>query len=387
MACRDGSTTKTTTMPPDSAVEPVSSSPHPSQATQAVDGFPEPPAAPHTPSTDVFHTLWNFAASTNRGLGGEYALQFGIPDLMEDPPAEAIYWENFNLAPTDLLGMSQDLDFSFDGTLQGICSDPAAARAVTEGDNLLEPTEPTVQCLPALSPAASPPSASSRTRLSNAVASGYKAYLRSPWLFMPVAQDHAYAESQALSVDERQLAQSPEVRQARQPPPSPVPRPMEAAARDAILAMAIQFSKATATIRSFPSCDLLNIFMQAFFVHEASRMDPWVHAATFHPDRCRTELLAAIVACGSTLFAAAKVWKMGLALQEVVKLAVRSAVDNDNRLTRDLQLSQAFLLWIEIALWSGHRRKMEIGEGFASSIITVQSLTQNTQPPPFSRVF
>ncbi|CAK7214609.1 hypothetical protein SEUCBS140593_002239 [Sporothrix eucalyptigena] len=146
---------------------------------------------------------------------------------------------------------------------------------------------------------------------------------------------------------------------------------MDTAARDAILSMALQFSKATASIGSFPSCDLLNILMQAYFVREAFKKDPWIHTATFRPDQCRTELLVALVASGSMFFSAAKVWKMGLALQEVVKLAVRSAVDNDNRVTRDLQLSQAFLLWVEIALWSGHRRKMEIGEGFASSIITM----------------
>ncbi|CAK7218981.1 hypothetical protein SCUCBS95973_003666 [Sporothrix curviconia] len=402
---------------------------------QAVDGdeFSEPPAdpdpdpdpnpapalAPPTPGTDVFHMLWNFApANRSHGFGAfgaEYALPFGsgpgMPDLMMDgsSPDEAIYWDNFSLAPTDLLGMSSmghDMgDFlsfnGMDGTLQSMPEEPAAAAHTHDyllSESAVQPVQPVQQPpahrrrLPALapSPATSPPgesAASRRARLSNAVASGHKAYQRSPWLFTPVAQDHAYSESQALSVDEQQLerqlrAESSEVRpaQRRRQPSTPslptLPRPMDAAARDAILAMAIQFSKTATPIRSFPSCDLLNVLAKAFFVREASRPDPWIHPATlFEEDkdhnRCRIELLAAIVAGGATLFAAPKVWRMGLALQEVVKLAIRSAVDNDNRLTRHLQVFQAFVLWVEIALWSGHRRKMEIGEGFASSIITM----------------
>ncbi|CAK7215439.1 hypothetical protein SBRCBS47491_002489 [Sporothrix bragantina] len=393
-------------------VDGVKAAPPPPTAATPLPAATLP--APHTPSADVYHTLWNFAP-TNRshgfgafghtghtgaessgggpggglgGLGDQYALPFGagLHGLMGASPSdETIYWDNFNLAPNDLLGMSMshDVDFGFnvDDTMQQhMGSEPTVVvdTSITEDNDM---SEPAVPGLAALSPAA--------------VASGHKAYQRSPWLFIPVAQDHAYSESQALSVDEQMLerqlrAESTEVRQQQQQqqlqnaqnaqqrtrhssPSSSLPRPMDATARDAILVMATEFSKTTTSIRSFPSCDLLNVFVKAYFVREASRPDPWIHAPTLHAgeDRCRTELLAAIVAGGAILFAPPKVWKMGLALQEIVKLAIRSAVDNDNRLTRNLQVFQAFVLWVEIALWSGHRRKMEIGEGFASSIITM----------------
>lgn len=363
--------------------------------------FPATPLdAPHTPSTNVFHALWSFAPTNHGhgfgagGLGDQYALPFGfgagmhnhMDNLMGSPADETMYWDNFDLAPNDLLGMSMRMSMSHDVNhdvgvdFEFNVDDPMQQQ---QQQHLGSEREPVVlprpaPALAALSPALSPA----------AVASGHKAYQRSPWLFDPVAQDHAYAESQALSVDERMLerqlrAESTGVQQ-QQRQVLPLPRPMDATARDAILAMAIAFSKTTGSFPSFPSCDLLDVFVNAYFVREAARPDPWIHAPTLHADegddtnRCRTELLVALVAGGATLFAPPKVWKMGLALQEIVKLAIRSAVDNDNRLTRNLQVFQAFVLWVEIALWSGHRRKMEIGEGFASSIITVSVVSALT---------
>lgn len=40
-------------------------------------------------------------------------------------------------------------------------------------------------------------------------------------------------------------------------------------------------------------------------------------------------------------------------------------------LTRDLQFLQAFALKTEISLWSGNKRKMEMGGGFAGNLLNV----------------
>lgn len=119
--------------------------------------------------------------------------------------------------------------------------------------------------------------------------------------------------------------------------------------------------------------------MQAFFVRQNDSPDSFIHVGTFSPDTDRSEHLAGVVAAGSALFAVANVWKMGLALQEIVRLSVCNSVDSDNRLIRNLQTNQTFLLWIELGLWSGFRRKMEIGEGFAHTLPTVLNIA-----PPLS---
>ena len=142
---------------------------------------------------------------------------------------------------------------------------------------------------------------------------------------------------------------SPEVGQSARPVPL-VPRMAEPATRDEILSLDFKFSQSSFKIRSFPSFNLLNILIQAFFVREVTSIDSWIHFAAFRPDQCKSELLAGVIAAHSTLFAEPNVWKIGFALQEIVKLATCAAVDEDNSRARDLESIQSFLIWIEIGL-------------------------------------
>lgn len=199
---------------------------------------------------------------------------------------------------------------------------------------------------------------------------GYEAFKKSPWLWTPVRHDHAYAEGSQLSVNEVQVMESPEM-QELSGSDDVLPKMMDSATRDEMLSLVLKFSSSNVRIRSFPSFRLLNVLIQAFFVKENASVTPWLHTATFDPDSARGELLAGIVAAGAILFAVPTIWKMGLALQEIVKLATPDAIDQDNRRVRELQTIQAFWLWIRIGLWSGFRRKMEIAEGFANTVPTV----------------
>jgi hypothetical protein len=44
-------------------------------------------------------------------------------------------------------------------------------------------------------------------------------------------------------------------------------------------------------------------------------------------------------------------------------------------MTRDLQVLQAYALQLDIGLWSGDRRKMEIAESHAQPLVTVNEHT------------
>lgn len=46
--------------------------------------------------------------------------------------------------------------------------------------------------------------------------------------------------------------------------------------------------------------------------------------------------------------------------------------DRDNRKTRNLQYLQAFALQLEVGLWSGNSRKMELSESESLHVITVR---------------
>lgn len=278
-----------------------------------------------------------------------------------------------NLAiPLDLFSVLRETEFDFDDTFQNLHSEPHLASGsehafrthlVTEMNDGSQGQSPTVPI---------------HTDRSSARAEGYEAFKRSPWLWTPANQDHAYAEGKQLALDEAQVLQSSTVPYTRQPS-FQAPSISQAAARDEMLSMVLQFSTSNFKIRCFPSLSLLNSLMQAFFVRQNDSPDSFIHVGTFSPDTDRSEHLAGVVAAGSALFAVANVWKMGLALQEIVRLSVCNSVDSDNRLIRNLQTNQTFLLWIELGLWSGFRRKMEIGEGFAHTLPTVLNIA-----PPLS---
>jgi hypothetical protein len=46
--------------------------------------------------------------------------------------------------------------------------------------------------------------------------------------------------------------------------------------------------------------------------------------------------------------------------------------ERDNSRTRDLQILQTYALELQIGLWSGNKRKMEIAESHAQPLITVR---------------
>lgn len=45
--------------------------------------------------------------------------------------------------------------------------------------------------------------------------------------------------------------------------------------------------------------------------------------------------------------------------------------ENDNSMTRDLEMLQAYLLELDVGIWSGIKRKMEIAESHALPMVTV----------------
>ena len=202
----------------------------------------------------------------------------------------------------------------------------------------------------------------------------HEAFKQSIWLWSPTHHEHASVEGTQLSVSEDEIVQPADDRRpmgSRCPDP---PKMRDTASRDEMLSMAVEFSASNLEVRSFPSFNILNFLIQLFFLRQDGCSDTCIHARTFEADKCRSELLAAIVAAGSSLFGAPNVRNMGLALHEIVRMALTQSLSSDHRLVRNLQIHQAYLIWVEIGLWSGFRRKMEMGEGFANTLPTVRAL-------------
>ena len=205
----------------------------------------------------------------------------------------------------------------------------------------------------------------------NSINLGTQAFKKSLWQFIPSQQDHGYAEQLNLSLPYKDI-DSPEIRLAADV--SLLDQRLDQSSRDRMLAMILttcepaMFSR---VVSSFPSAELLDNLIHQFFTFELSRTDSWIHLPTFRLNSQRPELTGIIVAAGAVLSPVPVVRKLGFAIQEAVRLAIPQIFERDNSTTRDLQTLQAYALELNIALWSGDRRKMEIAESFAQPAITM----------------
>lgn len=198
----------------------------------------------------------------------------------------------------------------------------------------------------------------------------HDAFKRSLWVWVPTRQS-AFLDCQHLSVDETLVMQDREAKVTQQCALT-LPRITESGAREGILSLALQFAGFQPSLESFPSLTTFNLLMQTFFVREHLRVDSVVHPATFDPNQCRHDLLAAIIGAGTTMFAVTSAQKLGFSLQEIVRRAVCAVIVEDYTMSATLQAIQACFFWFEAGLWSGVKKKMEIAEGFAHAVPSVR---------------
>ncbi|KAJ5236994.1 hypothetical protein N7489_007085 [Penicillium chrysogenum] len=199
-----------------------------------------------------------------------------------------------------------------------------------------------------------------------------EAFQNSHWKFRPNAKDHSGAEEHNLSL--------PAANSAYPTPESGVALNLDTRitcanlgnlVRDRILMMVVDschsdnLSKAVA---SFPSAGLLDTLLQYYLTSPVTRATSFLHAASFDPNEKRPELVAAMAACGAVLTSDPALSKLGYAIQECLRIAISKRWERDNTLVRDLELSQAFLIILEMA---DSPRKVEIAESFFHPVLTM----------------
>jgi hypothetical protein len=144
------------------------------------------------------------------------------------------------------------------------------------------------------------------------------------WKFRPRVQDHAAAEEHNLSLPstsrdhespESRISLGRRVTCAR----------LSLSARDKILTTVIQSLHSqdlSRAVELFPTAELLDTLLQYFLTSPFAGSDRFLHAATFAPNGKRPELLAAMVAGGAVLTADPALSKLGLAIQECLRVAI-----------------------------------------------------------------
>lgn len=140
---------------------------------------------------------------------------------------------------------------------------------------------------------------------------------------------------------------------------------------------------------AFPSIELLDTLIQFFLTSPALDAQSWFHLPTFSPSKISPEVLACIVAAGAVSTPDTALRKLGFALHEASRIGQAKAFEADNTAIRDLQHLQNLLLELQIGMWSGISRKMEIAESFLQPLMTMlrrggrfrRSTWKNISPP------
>lgn len=210
-----------------------------------------------------------------------------------------------------------------------------------------------------------PPSRSEETQHLDVNKLSIEAFQRSVWRWTPGQSDRAHCEQNNLSVPSDvgvKVFQGPcEERIAQQ-------------ARDKIMGMLFatcEQSVIAGIISHFPSAELLDSLMQQYLHVHMNFPDSWIHIPTFSPSTTKPELLTMLIACGAVNQSVPAIRKLGFALDEAVRLALPKSYEADNRRTRDLDISQAYALQLDVGSWSGNKRKMELAESHPLQLITM----------------
>ncbi|KAL4981372.1 hypothetical protein BDW68DRAFT_192991 [Aspergillus falconensis] len=213
------------------------------------------------------------------------------------------------------------------------------------------------------------------------------------WRFVPAPQDHGYCEHENLLLHTDTSAstltpQSIDEINSR----SATERNLDLSSRDKILGIVLSQMKhpVSAVLSSFPSVQLLDSLIRYYLTAPFSSAHSWIHRGTFSPQKICPELLLAMAAAGAVLTPDPSLRKLGFAMQEVVRLQLPLVFEGNNTTIRDLHLHQAYLLYLEIGLWSGNSRKIEISEAFRQPLVTMVRrggmFHHSAYPPPSTRV-
>ncbi|KAL1894203.1 hypothetical protein Sste5346_005989 [Sporothrix stenoceras] len=101
------------------------------------------------------------------------------------------------------------------------------------------------------------------------------------------------------------------------------------------------------------------------------QVDCFVHTASFQPNQQECELLGILIATGATKTNIKALHKLGFAIQEAVRTIIPRRCEEANANTRKLWLLQSLMCELQLGMWSGIKRKMELAESHSQVILTM----------------
>lgn len=203
----------------------------------------------------------------------------------------------------------------------------------------------------------------------NSLTMSAQAFKESLWSFIPVPGDHGKSHQYNLAMPMDSLVSSTRCMQ------SPLPCPaLSQTARDGILACVLNTCDAAVIPRivsSFPSAELMTNLIHNWVTYHRRQKDAWFHLEDFDPNKESAVLLVCMIAAGASVSKFPAVLRLAYAFQEAARAANERLFESDNRNIRSLRPMQGLTLTLDVGIWSGDRRRMEIAESFAQCLVTM----------------
>lgn len=203
----------------------------------------------------------------------------------------------------------------------------------------------------------------------NGLLTSAQAFKESLWLWTPQQGERTQAEHANLSIPVEAF-----ISMEREGLGRPPFQPLGQTARDRILAAVLgtcESSMTSGVVSSFPSAELLTVLIHKWMIYHRSQIDTWYHFGNFDPNNEPPEILLGMIAAGASLSKNPRLRKLGYAFQEAARAVQSSGFEGDNRNIRKLRPIQALALLLDVGLWSGDRRKVEIAESFSQCLVTM----------------
>ncbi|CEJ54998.1 hypothetical protein PMG11_01282 [Penicillium brasilianum] len=195
------------------------------------------------------------------------------------------------------------------------------------------------------------------------------AFGRSLWLWVPEKNQHGFSEERRIPL--RDSDSIPSSHQNRLDAIK-IPGKLSAQDRDDILKLVLRTGGSRLSVTTFPSADYLDTLIK-IGIGKRTETDAWIHPYTFYDSvyqQLRPELLTALVAGGCVCCGMPSINKTGIILQEITREGLARLVEDDNSVLRDLQYLQASMLWLDIGIFCGYTRKMQIAESYLQPLCT-----------------
>ncbi|KAL2815096.1 hypothetical protein BJX63DRAFT_420470 [Aspergillus granulosus] len=185
---------------------------------------------------------------------------------------------------------------------------------------------------------------------------------RIKWRFVPASQDNGYAENGNLLLSGQSGADNtPQSLRDLNIGPGPNDS-VDLVSRDKILGIALSQMPlpVSPNAASFPSPELLDRLIRYYLTAPFSDPHVWIHQPTFTIKGSPPELVLAMAAAGAVLTPDSALRKLGFAMQEVLRLQLVATFERDNTLIKQLELHQAFLVGLEVSLWSAKYPRLTV---------------------------